>query len=195
MKVRELGLPGVLLIEPTVHRDPRGHFLETWRRERYRAAGLPADFLQDNVSRSRRGVLRGLHFQCPRPQAKLISVLAGEAYDVAVDVRVGSPTFGRWTAAILSAENGRQLFIPEGFAHGFVVSSDEALVAYKCTDVYVPEAELVLRWDDPALDIDWPVRDPVVSDRDRAGRRLSDIPVERLPTYGVLALQGAEIAR
>ncbi len=195
MNVRELDIPGVLLIEPAVHRDARGRFVETWQRGRYAAAGMPTEFVQDNVSCSRRGVLRGLHFQCPRPQAKLISVLAGEAFDVAVDVRVGSPTFGRWTAAVLSEADGRQLFVPEGFAHGFAVLSDEAVVAYKCSDVYVPEAEVVLRWDDPAIGIDWPLPDPILSSRDLAGLRLSDIPEERLPGYGLLALDGARMAR
>lgn len=183
MNVQETGLPGVLLVQPPVYRDGRGFFRETWRAERYAAAGIPDRFVQDNVSLSGRGVLRGLHFQEPNPQGKLVSVLRGEVWDVAVDVRAGSPTFGRWTGYTLSEENGWQLWIPPGFAHGFVVTGDEALFAYKCTDVYRPEAEATVLWNDPELGIEWPVGDALVSDRDARGVRLRDLPPERLPRY------------
>src|SRR4051812_2258062 len=161
MKVERTELDGVVVISPDVFRDDRGEFYEAWRRERYAEAGLPAEFVQDNVSVSRRGVLRGLHFQHPRAQGKLISVLEGEVYDVAVDIRAGSPSFGRWAAVTLAAADRRQLWIPPGFAHGFCVTSDLATVGYKCTDVYVAGAERCLSWNDPALSIPWPVRAPV----------------------------------
>lgn len=183
MNVTETALPGVLLLEPRVFHDERGWFLETWRLDRYAAAGVAGPFVQDNVSRSRRGVLRGLHFQQPHPQGKLVSVLHGSVWDVAVDVRRGSPEFGRWVGYELSARNARQLWIPEGFAHGFVVLSEEAVFQYKCTDVYQPHAERTLRWDDPGLAIDWPVRDPVVSEKDVQGRLLREVPADHLPRF------------
>lgn len=176
-------LPGVLLIEPRVFRDPRGYFLETWNRDRYAAAGLAVEFLQDNLSSSAAGVLRGLHLQAPTAQAKLIAVTAGAVYDVAVDVRVGSPTFGRWMAETLSAADHRQLFIPAGFAHGFVVTDGPATVLYKVNAPYAPADELTVAWDDPDLAIDWPIRDPILSAKDRDGRRLRDIPPGRLPRF------------
>jgi dTDP-4-dehydrorhamnose 3,5-epimerase len=179
MDVFDADLPGVRVIEPDVYTDDRGSFLETWNARDYGKEGLNMTFVQDNLSRSRRHVLRGLHFQNPRPQGKLISVLKGEVYDVVVDIRSGSRTFGEWQSAVLSAENARQLYVPEGFAHGFVVTSDEALFHYKCTDFYHPEAEGVIRWDDPQLSIDWPVDDPIVSDRDQAAPLLDDLPAER----------------
>jgi dTDP-4-dehydrorhamnose 3,5-epimerase len=161
-------LPDVLVVEPTVHRDARGFFLETYHEPRYRDAGIDVTFVQDNHSRSTRGTLRGLHWQvAPHPQAKLIRVLAGEILDVAVDIRPSSPTFGRWTAVTLSAENFRQLYLPVGFAHGFLVLSDVAEVEYKCSDVYDQAAERGLMWNDPAIGIDWPVADPILSTRDR----------------------------
>ena len=175
MKVTPTELDGVLLLEPRVFHDERGYFLETWREDRYAAAGVPAAFVQDNVSWSRRGVLRGLHLQRPHPQGKLVQVLHGEVWDVAADVRPGSPSFGRWAGFALSAENARQLWIPEGFAHGFVVLSEQALFHYRCTDVYHPEAEITVRWDDPDLAIAWPVADPLVSPRDAAGVALRDL--------------------
>lgn len=157
MKVTPMpALPEVLLVEPQVFGDARGFFLETYSARRYAAAGIPPAFVQDNVSRSRRGVLRGLHYQEPDAQGKLVSALEGAVWDVAVDVRVGSPTFGRWAGAELSAANKQQLWVPPGFAHGFVVLSDEALFAYKCTAYYRPEYERVVRWDDPAIGIAWP---------------------------------------
>jgi dTDP-4-dehydrorhamnose 3,5-epimerase len=183
MKVTQTALPGVLLIEPKLFRDARGHFLESWNRARYADVGLDADFVQDNVSRSGRGVLRGLHFQHPQPQGKLVSALTGEVWDVVVDVRAGSPTFGRWEAFTLSAENARQLWVPRGYAHGFVVRSESAVVGYKCDDFYAPECEQTLLWSDPALGIAWPVEAPLLSEKDRAGRPLAEIEPARLPPY------------
>jgi dTDP-4-dehydrorhamnose 3,5-epimerase len=173
----------VLLIEPKVFGDARGHFFETWHHERYASVGVSGTFVQDNVSRSQRGILRGLHLQEPFGQAKLVQVLDGEVYDVAVDVRVGSPTFGRWAAARLSSENHRQLYIPEGFAHGFCVLSDSALLQYKCTELYHPETEVSVAWNDPHLAIDWPIRDPVLSQKDAAAKPLREIAETRLPRY------------
>lgn len=183
MTAEETALPGVLLLRPRVFADDRGHFLETWRRERYAQAGVAGDFVQDNASYSHRGVLRGLHFQQPYGQGKLVSVLLGEVWDVAVDVRAGSPTFGRWVGYTLSAANGHQLWIPPGFAHGFVVTSDQAVFSYKCTDVYHPEAELTIRWDDPDLAVAWPVVPTRVAEKDAAAPTLGEIPAERLPRY------------
>jgi dTDP-4-dehydrorhamnose 3,5-epimerase len=161
-------LPDVLIVDPTVHRDPRGFFVESYHAPRYRDAGIDVAFVQDNHSRSVRGTLRGLHWQVgPHPQAKLIRVLAGEVLDVAVDIREGSPTFGRWTAVTLSAENFRQLFVPVGFAHGFLVLSASADIEYKCSDVYDPAAERGLMWNDPEIGISWPIDDPILSARDR----------------------------
>jgi dTDP-4-dehydrorhamnose 3,5-epimerase len=179
MRVRELNLRGAYLIEPDVYGDTRGFFMETWHEERYATHGIHASFVQDNLSRSARGVLRGLHFQNPHPQGKLVSVLNGEVYDVMVDIRTGSSTFGHWHGAYLSAENKRQLYVPVGFAHGFLVTSEAALFHYKCTDVYKPEAERSIRWDDPELGIEWPVDAPTLSDKDRAAPLLSDLPPSR----------------
>jgi dTDP-4-dehydrorhamnose 3,5-epimerase len=167
MNVIETALPGVLYIEPRRFQDERGYFFETFRRDRYESLGLSGEFVQDNVSYSERGVLRGLHFQNPRPQGKLISVLQGEVFDVAVDVRIGSPSFLKWVGMTLSSDNGRQLMIPEGFAHGFVVTSDSAIVLYKCTDYYQPDCESSLAWNDPAIGINWPIESPVLSAKDR----------------------------
>jgi len=180
MKVTPGELAGLLIIEPVVFGDARGFFLESWNQRRYRDAGITAQFVQDNASFSRRGILRGLHFQNPKPQAKLISVLAGEVFDVTADLRRNSPTFGRWHGMVLSADDRRQLYVPAGFAHGFAVLSDTALFHYKCTDFYSPPDELTLLWNDPDLDIDWPVKDPVVSDKDRRGLRLREVPPDRL---------------
>lgn len=181
MRVLDTRLPGVVVVEPKVFRDERGSFLESWSLQRYRDAGLPAEFVQDNVSVSRRGVLRGLHYQEPNPQGKLVSVLRGEVFDVAVDIRVGSPTFGRWVGYLLSEENARQLYVPEGFAHGFVVLSESATVSYKCTSYYDPASEGTVLWSDPAIGIEWPVREPILSAKDRAGRLLHEIPAESFP--------------
>ena len=184
MKSSETGLPGVLILEPEVFGDERGFFMETWHQQRYSALGLPASFVQDNLSLSRQGVLRGLHAQNPNPQSKLVQVLQGQVFDVAVDIRRGSPTFGRWTGTILSGENRRQFYVPADFAHGFCVLSETALFAYKCSDFYHPEAEFSIRWDDPAIGIDWPLEKPILSDKDKSARLLKDIPEARLPGYG-----------
>lgn len=183
MIVEETGLPGVLLITPKVFGDARGCFFETWNRRRFQDAGLELDFVQDNVSLSRRGILRGLHFQNPNSQGKLVQALYGEVFDVAVDIRRGSPTFGRWFGSNLSGENRRQLFVPAGFAHGFCVTSETALFAYKCTDFYDPSNEFTLRWDDPEIGIDWPVTAPELSTKDAAGLNLAAFPIDRLPVY------------
>jgi len=184
MKVIETELPGVLLVEPKVFGDARGFFLETWNRERYLAAGFPdVDFLQDNHSRSAAGVLRGLHFQLNRPQGKLVQVVTGAVFDVAVDIRVGSPTFGRWVGHELSEENHRQLWIPPGFAHGFCVLSERTDFVYKCTDLYDPNDEGGIAWNDPQIGIEWPVAEPQLSARDQANRRLVDFTEDRLPAF------------
>jgi dTDP-4-dehydrorhamnose 3,5-epimerase len=181
MKVTQTALPGVLLLEPKVFGDERGFFFESYHAGRYAEAGIPARFVQDNLSRSVRGTLRGLHFQEPNAQGKLVQVVAGAVYDVAVDIRRGSPHFGRWVGYELSAANKLQLWVPPGFAHGFCVTSDSADFLYKCTDLYNPAAERGIAWNDPALDIPWPVEQPLLSAKDRAAPRLADAPV--LPEY------------
>ena len=183
MKVVETGLPGCLLIEPRVFTDARGCFYEAFNHERLAPHGLAPRFVQGNVSRSGAGVLRGLHYQWPNPQGKLVSVLEGEAWDVAVDIRRGSPTFGRWTAAVLNAENKRQFWIPEGFAHGFVVTGGQATLHYLCTATYDPQADAAIRWDDADLAIDWPVGAPLLSAKDAGAPFLAEIPRERLPLF------------
>jgi dTDP-4-dehydrorhamnose 3,5-epimerase len=183
MKIIPTRLSEVLLIEPMVFGDRRGYFLETYQRERYAAAGVDADFVQDNISFSQGTILRGLHFQNPQGQAKLVQVLEGEIFDVAVDVRRGSPTFGQWASAKLSSAKARQLFIPKGFAHGFCVLSEAALFMYKCSDYYAPNSERGICWNDPDLAIDWPVKAPMLSDRDNTFARLKDLPPEQLPVY------------
>jgi dTDP-4-dehydrorhamnose 3,5-epimerase len=183
VKVRPTALAEVLLIEPKVFGDARGYFFESYSAERYAEAGIAVGFVQDNVSFSQRGVLRGLHFQHPFGQGKLVGVLAGEVFDVAVDVRRGSPTFGRWAGERLSAENKRQLYIPAGFAHGFLVMSPQALFAYKCTEYYHPEAERSIRWDDPRIGIEWPIDGPVVSAKDHVALTLDAMPEEFLPVF------------
>lgn len=180
--VEQTMIPGVQLLVPNVYGDARGYLFESWRADRYAAFGLPMQFVQDNVSRSRRGVLRGLHVQHPYPQGKLVQVLEGEVFDVAVDVRVGSPTFGRWTGHHLSSDNHRQLYIPPGFAHGFCVLSESVLLTYKCTEFYRPEAELTIAWDDPTVGVVWPVSNPTLSVRDGDAPRLADIQT-RLPAW------------
>jgi dTDP-4-dehydrorhamnose 3,5-epimerase len=180
MKVSKCDIAGLFVLEPQVFGDSRGFFLEMWNRRRYREAGIDGDFVQDNISFSKRGTLRGLHFQNPNPQAKLMQVLQGEVFDVAVDIRRSSPTFGRWYAVLLSAENKKQFYIPAGFAHGFAVVSDTALFHYKCTEFYSPKDELAIRWDDPDIGIQWPVQGPLVSERDSKGLRLHGVPAERL---------------
>ncbi len=183
MRLTETGLPGVIIIEPDVFGDERGFFMETWHQLKYLEAGLTARFVQDNHSYSGKGVLRGLHFQCPNTQGKLVFVLRGEVFDVAVDIRSGSPTFGRWTGIILSGDNKLQLYIPEGFAHGFCVTSETALFAYKCTDIYNPRAEGGIIWNDPDIGIEWPFKEPVLSEKDKVYPLLSEISPERLPEY------------
>lgn len=184
MNVIETAIPGVLILEPQVFGDERGFFMETYRTNRYAELGIPVPFVQDNLSYSRRGVLRGLHVQHPHAQGKLVQVMSGEVFDVAVDIRRGSPTFGRWVGATLSGENRRQFWIPPGFAHGFLVTGDSALFIYKNTDYYSPETELGLRWDDPEIGIDWPLEGtPELSAKDSAAACLSEIPSERLPDY------------
>ena len=184
MKVIETSLPGCVVIEPAVFGDERGFFFETWNAERFGEHGLPVKFVQSNVSTSVKGVLRGLHYQWPRPQGKLVSVLEGEVYDVAVDIRRGSPTFGRWEAVELSEDNRKQFFIPEGFAHGFRVLSETADFFYKCTDFYAPGDEHGVRWNDPDLGIPWgDLASPVVSAKDQKLPKLADVPPERLPKY------------
>ena len=185
MRTVPTDLPGVVLIEPVVHRDSRGFFLETYNERRYREAGIKATFVQDNHSRSTRGTVRGLHFQVRRMQGKLVRAVAGEMFDVAVDVRRGSPSFGRWVGAQLSAENFRQIYIPPGFAHGFCVLSDVGEVEYKCTELYEAADELVIAWNDPQIGVEWPTSEPLLSAKDKVAPRLSDV-LDRLPAYGAV---------
>ncbi len=184
IKVQETDLPGVLLIEPPVFEDHRGFFMETYHSKKYRELGIHQAFVQDNHSHSVKGVLRGLHYQLHHPQGKLIYVVRGEIFDVAVDIRRGSPTFGRWTGYRLSDRNKRQLFIPEGFAHGFLVLSEVADVMYKCTELYAPGDEFGLLWSDPRVGITWPLEgEPVLSEKDSRFLPLFEIPPENLPVY------------
>jgi len=182
MQVIKTEIPDVLIIEPKMFGDQRGFFLETFQSERYVAAGLRQPFVQDNLSRSAYGVLRGLHLQNPKSQGKLVTVLRGKVLDVAVDVRIGSPTFGRHVSVVLTDENRRQFWVPRGFAHGFVVLSETADFFYKCDEFYSPDNETVVLWNDPELGIDWGVAAPTLSARDAAGRPLADIAT--LPKYG-----------
>ena len=178
MNVIETALPDVLILEPRVFGDERGFFMESYNRQRFAELGLPTEFVQDNHSRSARGVLRGLHYQIRQPQGKLVRVVRGAVYDVAVDLRRGSPTFGRWAGVELTEENKRMLWIPPGFAHGFLVLSDCADFLYKATDFYAPEHERCLLWNDPALGIAWPLSgEPILSAKDRAGKSLSEAEV------------------
>jgi dTDP-4-dehydrorhamnose 3,5-epimerase len=180
-------LPGVLIVEPDVIRDARGFFLESFHADKYRAVGIPGPFVQDNHSRSVARTIRGLHLQTRRPQAKLIRVVQGEVLDVAVDVRVGSPAFGRWVGVVLSGENCRQCYIPQGFAHGFSVLSESAEIEYKCTDIYDPSGELGVAWNDPQIGIDWLIADPILSDRDRRNQTLEAL-ADLLPRYSPTVL-------
>jgi dTDP-4-dehydrorhamnose 3,5-epimerase len=179
MNISACDIPGLSIIEPRVFGDARGYFFESWSEQRYESI-VKSRFVQDNISFSRRGILRGLHFQNPNGQGKLIQVLQGEVYDVAVDLRRSSPTFRKWHGLILSSENKRQFYIPPGFAHGFVVTSETALFYYKCTEAYSQKDEMALKWDDPELAIQWPVDNPTISERDAKGLRLQDIPEDRL---------------
>jgi len=183
MNILPTRLPEVFVIEPRVFGDARGFFFESWAAERYEGAGIAGPFVQDNISRSRHGILRGLHLQNPHGQGKLVSALEGEVFDVAVDVRVGSPRFGQWVGERLSSQNHRQLWVPPGFAHGFCVLSDDAIFHYKCTDSYHPECELSVLWNDAAIGIEWPLDAPILNDKDKNGLRLADIPPARLPTF------------
>jgi dTDP-4-dehydrorhamnose 3,5-epimerase len=175
-------LPGVLIVEPDVHRDPRGFFVETYHQRKYSELGIPGPLVQDNHSHSVRGTLRGLHAQLQRPQGKLVRAVQGEMFDVAVDIRRGSPTFGRWVGVVLSSENFRQLWIPPGFAHGFCVLSERVDVEYKCSDFYLPGDELTVLWSDPEIGIAWPIREPILSAKDAAAPRLAEIR-GRLPHF------------
>lgn len=190
MKVTRLCLDGVLLIEPRVFRDDRGFFLETYHREKYREAGLDAVFVQDNHSSSAHGTLRGLHAQLARPQGKLVRAVEGSIYDVAVDIRRGSPTFGEWIGAELSEENFHQLYVPPGFAHGFCVLSERAQVEYKCTDLYDKEDELTIAWNDPKISVLWPVSEPLLSRRDAEARPLAEL-LDRLPEFPAVSTDPA----
>jgi dTDP-4-dehydrorhamnose 3,5-epimerase len=182
MTVTDTPLPGVKVVHPVVHRDDRGFFLETYHARRYAEGGIEAVFVQDNHSRSVRGTLRGLHLQLTSPQAKLVRVVLGEIFDVAVDVRVGSPTFGQWFGAHLSHTNAAQLFVPEGFAHGFAVVSEVAEVEYKCSTFYDAADEIAIRFDDPAIGVEWPVTAPMLSRRDGSAAPLAEV-IDRLPRF------------
>ena len=185
MKVyRAERLPEVIIIEPDVFEDGRGYFLETYQEKRYRDNGVDAQFVQDNVSFSKKGVLRGLHYQFPNEQAKLVQVIRGQIFDVAVDIRKGSPTFGQWTSVLLSDVNKRQVFIPAGFAHGFCVLSETAYVTYKCSDFYAPDHEGGILWSDPDIGIEWVIKHPIVSGKDASYPLLKEINADSLPNYG-----------
>ena len=176
MNVDSTPLDGVLLVTPQVFGDDRGFFMETYNQAKAAESGLPTEFVQDNHSKSSKGVLRGLHFQYPMWQGKLVRVVQGEIFDVAVDIREGSSTYGKWVGYYLNDQNKQQLYVPEGFAHGFVVTSDTAEVVYKCTQLYAPEQEGSLLWNDPEIGIDWPIAEPLLSDKDKVGLHLKDLP-------------------
>lgn len=180
MKFTPTPLPGVILVEPDVHRDGRGFFLETFHQRKYAEGGVAGPFVQDNHSHSVRGTLRGLHAQVGRPQGKLVRAMAGEMFDVAVDIRRGSPSFGRWVGYVLSDENFLQLYIPPGFAHGFCVLSERVDVEYKCTDFYEPSAEIAIAWNDPQVGVAWPIREPTLSAKDARAPLLREV-LDRLP--------------
>ena len=185
MNIIKTNLPGVILIEPDSFSDNRGFFMETYQKTRYQSVGITCDFVQDNLSFSIQGTLRGLHYQYPNEQTKLVQVIQGEVFDVAVDIRRGSPTFGKWTGATLSAENKRQLHIPEGFAHGFCVTSQAALFVYKCSDYYSPENEHGILWSDPDIGIQWPIASPLLSTKDQDYPCLKDIQETQLPRFNL----------
>jgi len=175
--------PEITIVAPIVHKDQRGSFFEMYQREKFLQYGISRTFVQDNVSFSKKGTLRGLHYQLGRPQSKLVAVIFGEVFDVSVDIRKGSPTFGQWSGITLSSENNTQVFIPEGFAHGYCVLSDLAHVIYKCTDYYTTREERGILWNDPSLKIEWPVKDPILSDKDKEYLPLSGIDESQLPVY------------
>jgi dTDP-4-dehydrorhamnose 3,5-epimerase len=183
MNIIETNIADLKIIEPKVFGDERGFFIETYNQQRYQDAGINEIFVQDNLSFSRKGILRGLHYQKPMMQGKLVQVLQGEVYDVGVDIRQGSPTFGQWHGIILSADNKRQFYVPPGFAHGFLVISETALFSYKCTDLYDPEGEVSIAWNDPELNIDWPINAPQLSAKDQQARCLKDLSEQELPVY------------
>jgi dTDP-4-dehydrorhamnose 3,5-epimerase len=183
MKIITTFIEGILIVEPKTFKDKRGFFMETYNQKRYNASGINTIFVQDNLSYSLKNTLRGLHFQIKHPQAKLIQVISGEIFDVAVDLRPGSATFGKWTGILLSDKNRRQVFIPEGFAHGFCVLSESALFCYKCSDFYAPDDEGGIIWSDPDIGIEWPVENPIVSDKDKQYRYLSTLSAEQLPSF------------
>jgi dTDP-4-dehydrorhamnose 3,5-epimerase len=177
------GLEGVFVLQPKIFSDVRGFFLESYNKQHLAALGLPSDFVQDNHSRSARGTLRGFHYQLRHPQGKLCRVVVGEVLDVAVDVRVGSPTFGQWVSLVLSAENQRQVYVPGGFAHAFLALSEHAEFLYKCTELYHPEDEHGIIWNDPKLKIEWPIDDPLLSAKDQKFTSISELGPEKLPKY------------
>lgn len=183
MRFQPTAIPDVVLIKPDVFGDERGYFMESFQAKRYAEAGIDQPFVQDNLSFSRKGILRGLHYQHPNAQGKLVQVLQGEVFDAAVDIRRGSPTFGQWVGERLDARDHNQLWIPPGFAHGFVALSDTALFAYKCTDYYAPDSERGIRWDDPDIGIRWPIEPTEISDKDAAAPYLRDASPETLPAY------------
>lgn len=185
MKVMQTGLAGLVIIEPRVHGDPRGYFKEFWKQSSFSSQGIPDCFVQSNISRSAAGVLRGLHYQYPHPQAKLITVLEGSVFDVAVDIRTDSPTYRQWAGVELSADNHRQFYVPEGFAHGFCVLSGFALMNYLCSTEFDPAFDAAIAWNDPDIAIEWPVQAASLSDRDAAAPRLRDIAIEDLPRMPV----------
>lgn len=180
MQVKQMALPGLFLIEPEIFDDERGYFLQAWHSREYRDAGLPDSFVQDNLSFSSRGTIRGLHYQKPFTQGKLVFVLSGEVWDIAVDLRAGSPTFGKWEGVMLRGKGHNQLYVSPGFAHGFCVTSEEALLYYKCTDFYSPGNEHGIAWNDPGLGIPWPVEEPIVSPKDGEYSNLDDVPEDLL---------------
>ncbi len=183
MKIIQTDLPGLLILEPRVFTDDRGFFMETFQSQRYKKSGINYSFVQDNISESMHGTLRGLHYQYPQSQGKLIQVMHGCVFDVAVDIRRGSPTFGKWFGAEISATNKRQLLVPPGCAHGFCVTSDTAVFHYKCTDLYNPQFEHTIIWDDKNIGIDWPISDPIISPKGTHGIMLQDIPTGNLPIF------------
>ena len=183
MKVITTSIEGILIIEPKTFKDNRGFFMETYNQKRYNASGINTTFVQDNLSYSLKNTLRGLHFQIKHPQAKLIQVISGEIFDVAVDLRSDSATFGKWTGIHLSDENKRQMFIPEGFAHGFCVLSEFALFYYKCSDFYAPEDEGGIIWSAPDIGVEWPVENPIISEKDNQFQKLSGLTAEKLPSF------------
>ena len=183
MNVTETAISGVLLVEARAFKDNRGYFFESYSKQRYSEVGIHCEFVQDNVSFSHANVVRGLHFQYPTEQAKLVQVVSGAVLDVAVDIRLGSPTYGKWISEVLSAENHRQLFIPTGFAHGFAVIGDHAVLSYKCSAPYDPKCEVTIQWNDQEIGIDWQTTNPIISARDEGGLLLADIPADRSPRY------------